>query len=169
MVTLRNYASKDIEPLLVLANNYNVSRFLSYTFPYPYTRADAEWWITAGATAEGSVTKAIEYQGQLVGSVGLVLQVGWRGHLAELGYWLGEPYWGQGLATNAVQMIMESAFSDLKLEKLFASVLAPNKASMRVLEKCGFKLEGILKREVYKDEQFYDVHHYAVFNPEAAI
>lgn len=161
MITLRDYAETDIESLLVLANNKQVSRFLVYTFPYPYTRADAEWWLSTGVKAEGTVTKAIEYNGDFVGSVGLTLQVGWRDHLAEIGYWLGAPYWGKGIATQVAQQMTDYAFSDLKLQKLYAPILAPNKASMRVVEKCGYELEGVLKREVLKDGQYYDIHHYA--------
>lgn len=161
MIRLREYTTADIEPLLALANNKKVSRYLIDTFPYPYTRADAEWWITAGTTADGAVPRVIEYQGEFIGSVGITLQSGWRDHLAEIGYWLGEPYWGQGIATDVVQMMTEYAFSDLKLQKLYAPILAPNKASMRVIEKCGYELEGVLKREVYKDGQYYDIHHYA--------
>lgn len=161
MLTLRDYATSDIEALVALANNKLVSRFLVYTFPYPYTRADAEWWISEGVQAEGDVTKVIEYNGQFVGSVGLTRQLGWRDHLAEIGYWLGEPYWGKGIATQAVQQMTESAFSDLKLQKLYAPILAPNQASMRVVEKCGYELEGVLKREVFKDGQYYDVYRFA--------
>lgn len=161
MITLRDYAKADIESLLGLANNPQVSYFLVYTFPYPYTRADAEWWLSTGVKAEGTVTKAIEYNGNFVGSVGLTLQVGWRDHLAEIGYWLGEPYWGKGIATQAVQRMTEYAFSDLQLQKLYAPILAPNKASIRVVEKCGYELEGVLKREVFKHGQYYDIHHFA--------
>lgn len=161
MITLRDYAPNDLKPLLALANNKRVSRYLVYTFPYPYTRADAEWWLSTGIKADGTVTKAIEQNGDFVGSVGLTLQVGWRDHLAEMGYWLGEPYWGQGIATQAVQQMTEYAFSSLKLQKLYAPILAPNQGSMRVVEKCGYTLEGVLKQEVFKDGQYYDIHHFA--------
>lgn len=161
MLTLRDYANSDIETLLDLANNKLVSRFLVYTFPYPYTRADAEWWVSAGVKAEGDVTKVIEYNGQFVGSVGIARKKGWRDHLAEIGYWLGEPYWGNGIATQAVQQMTDYAFSDLKLQKLYALILAPNTVSMRVVEKCEYELEGVLKQEVFKDGQYYDVHRFA--------
>lgn len=78
MLTLGDYTNSDIEALLVLANNQLVSRFLVDTFPYPYTRADAEWWISEGVKAERDVTKAIEYNSQFAGSVGIARQTGWR-------------------------------------------------------------------------------------------
>ena len=163
MIRFRNYANSDIERLVTLANNKNVSRYLVYTFPYPYTRTDAEWWIETGSTENGAITKAIEYDGQLVGSIGFQPQTGWKAHTAEIGYWLGEPYWGKGIASEALRMMTEIAIEDFDYRKLFAPVLAPNRASMRVLEKGGYRLEGILKDEVQKDGQFFDIHHFAKY------
>jgi [ribosomal protein S5]-alanine N-acetyltransferase len=142
---------------LFLENLYSATSL----FPYPYTQKDAKWWIQTGSKAAGAVTRVIEYQDVFVGSVGITPQVGWRDHIAEIGYWIGEPYWGNGIATDALQQMTEYVFSNLHFQKLCAPVLAPNKASMRVLEKCGYELEGILKQEVYKDGHFYDIHHYA--------
>jgi len=90
-----------------------VSRYLIDTFTYPYTAQDAVWWIEEGCCADGLLTKAIEGDGRLVGSVGLTRQTGWRSHLAEVGYWLGEPYWGNGLAAMALQMMCGCAFVEL--------------------------------------------------------
>lgn len=165
MITLRDYTSTDVERLVELANNENVSRYLAYTFPYPYTKPDAEWWISTGVSVNHAVTKAIEFEGEFVGSVGLTPQTAWKAHSAEIGYWVGEAYWGKGIATEALRMMSDIALSSLKYRKLFAPVFAPNQASMRVLEKCGFSLEGVLKREVVKGGQFFDLHHYAKFCP----
>lgn len=161
MITLRDYAKSDIARLVQLANNENVSRYLVYTFPYPYTIRDAEWWIDTGSKADNAVTKVIDYQGIFVGSVGITPQTGWKGHSAEIGYWVGEQYWGKGIATEALRIMSDIAFSRLKYQRLFAPVLAPNKASMRVLEKCGYVLEGVFKREVFKKGQYHDTCYYA--------
>ena len=161
MITLRDYEPSDAARLVFLANNKNVSRYLVDTFPYPYTQQDAEWWIAIGSTANSTVTKVIEHNGEFVGSVGIGPQSGWKQHTVEIGYWLGEMYWGQGIATKAVGTMTNYAIADLGYKKLFAPVLGPNKASMRVLEKCGYELEGILKSEVAKDGQFFDIYHYA--------
>lgn len=165
MISLRDYTSTDVERLLELANNKQVSRYLVDTFPFPYTRADAAWWINIGAKEKGVMPKVIEYQGLFVGSVGITVQSGWRRHLAEIGYWLGEPYWGRGIATAALREMTDHAFA-LGYEKLYAPVLAPNIVSRRVLEKCAYGLEGVLKREVFKDEQYYDVYHYARYRQD---
>ncbi len=163
MLTLRDYKITDIDRLADLANNENVSRFLGPTFPYPYTRQDAEWWITAGSKMNHAATKAIEYNGELVGGIGLHPQSGCKRHSAEIGYWLGEQYWGQGLATGGLVMMTEFAFSKMGFKKVFAPVLGPNETSMRVLEKCGYRLEGVLEFEVYKAGQYFDVYHYAKY------
>jgi [ribosomal protein S5]-alanine N-acetyltransferase len=161
MVQLRAYETSDIGSLVALANNKNVSRYLVYTFPYPYTAQDAQWWVAIGAKENGAITKAIECNGALVGSVGLQPQTAWRDHVAEIGYWIGEPFWGKGYATAALRQMTETAFESLGFRRLIAPVLAPNIRSMRVLEKCGYECEGILKIEVRKDGMFHDIHHYA--------
>lgn len=164
MITLRDYKKSDADRLVFLANNPNVSRYLVDTFPYPYTQADAEWWIATGAKANHAVTKVIQYNSEFVGSVGIAPQVGWRQHVAEIGYWIGEAYWGQGITTAALRLMTNHVISQLGFQKLFASVFGPNQASMRVLEKCGYTCEGILKAEVFKDGRYFDLHHYAWYS-----
>ncbi|WP_237132723.1 GNAT family N-acetyltransferase [Pseudohongiella sp. O18] len=161
MIELRGYAASDAERLTELANSANVSQFLVYTFPYPYTLEDAVWWITIGSQENGAITKAVEYHGELIGSVGITPQTGWKSHTAEIGYWLGEQFWGRGIATQVLERMTNEVFADGRWDKLFAPVLSPNQASVRVLEKNGYQLEGILKNEVIKNGQLFDVHHYA--------
>ena len=164
MLVLCSYRESDVERLVALANSENVSRYLVDTFPHPYTKADADWWIATGSQENGAVTKVIEWRGEFVGSVGTTPQRGWRSHIAEIGYWLSEAYWGRGIATSALQKMSAIAFEELGFDKLFAPVLAPNRASMKVLEKNGYFLEGILKGEVVKSGQVFDIHHYAKFH-----
>ena len=169
MIVLREYADSDLERLVALANNQNVSRYLVPIFPYPYTTADAKWWIGTGSKQDGTITRAIEYQGLLVGSVGITLQNGWREHLGEIGYWVGEEHWGKGIATAALEEMTEYGFASLRLRKLYAPVLAPNVASMRVLTKCGYTPEALLKAEVRKDGRFFDIHQFARVRPRPAV
>jgi [ribosomal protein S5]-alanine N-acetyltransferase len=161
MISLREYAYSDVDRLLELANNENVSRYLVDTFPFPYTRQDAEWWIGTGSKHNGAITRVIEYQGLFVGSTGITPQNGWREHIGEIGYWVGEEYSGKGIATAALSQMTDYGLCQRNFCKLFAGVLAPNVASMRVLERCGYQREGILKGEVQKKGTFYDVHHFA--------
>ncbi len=161
MIELRDYKESDAAQLVELANNVNVSQYLVYTFPHPYTLDDAVWWITAGSRENGAITKAVEYHGELIGSVGITPQAGWKSHTAEIGYWLGEEFWGRGIATQVLERMTNEVFAGERWNKLFAPVLSPNQASMRVLEKNGYQLEGILRNEVIKNGQLFDVHHYA--------
>ncbi|MCB1924813.1 MAG: GNAT family N-acetyltransferase [Gammaproteobacteria bacterium] len=165
MLTLRDYRDDDAARLVQLANNPKVSRFLIDTFPYPYAIEDAEWWVREGCLGLGMITKVIDVDGTFVGSVGLTLQTGWRSHTAEVGYWLGEAYWGQGLATLALQRMCEQAFAEMRLRKVYAPVLAPNIASMRVLQKCGFTKVGVMVDDVVKQGRFFDVHHFERCHP----
>jgi [ribosomal protein S5]-alanine N-acetyltransferase len=160
LIGLREYAESDLDRLVTLANNQNVSRYLVYTFPYPYTLKDAEWWIGTGSKQNGAIARVIEYQGMFVGSVGITPQNGWRDHLAEIGYWVAEDYWGKGIATAALRQMTDYGFSHRDFRKLYATALAPNIASMRVLEKCGYQREAILKDEVQKGGAYFDIHHF---------
>lgn len=81
--------------------------------------------------------------------------------MADIGYWLGTEYWGREIATSALKQMTDYGFVSLRLRKLYAPVLAPNVASMRVAAKCGYQVEGIMKLEVLKAGRFYDVHHFA--------
>jgi RimJ/RimL family protein N-acetyltransferase len=161
MIVLREYADSDLKRLVALANNKKASQYLVPTFPYPYTRADGEWWIATGSKQNGAVTRAIEYQGLFVGSVAIAPQTGWRNQLGEIGYWVGEGYWGKGIASAALNRMTDYGFEELELRKLYAPVLAPNTASMKVLTKCGYLLEAILKSEVQKGGVYFDIHRFA--------
>ena len=161
MIVLREYADSDLERLVSLANNENVSRYLVYTFPYPYTTADGEWWIRTGSKQNGAITRVIEHEGLFVGSVGINPQIGWRDHLGEIGYWVAEEHWGKGIATAALQHMTDYGFTNLQFRKLYAPVLSPNIASMRVLEKCAYSREAILKGEVQKRGIYFDTHQFA--------
>jgi len=161
MITLRNYDISDPDRLGNLADNEHVSRFLTNSFPCPYTKTDAERWVGRGAKYPNSLLKVIQYEGYPVGSICLHPQSGWKQHVAEMGFWLGEPYWGLGIAPEALTAVTESALSELGYKKVFGEVLGPNEASMRVLEKCGYRLEGVLEYEVLKSGQYFDVYKFA--------
>ena len=94
MISLRDFTLSDADRLADLANNENVSRYLIYTFPYPYTKADAEWWIKIGSRANNSITKVVQYEGAFVGSVGITPQTGWKAHSAEIDWGSSEQFVG---------------------------------------------------------------------------
>jgi [ribosomal protein S5]-alanine N-acetyltransferase len=158
---VRNWTKDDQASLLEFANNRNVWRNMTHRFPHPYTEADATSWFGYLAEMPEPTHWAIEIDGRAVGGVGVDLGEGVYEKSGHFGYWLGEPFWGQGVMTATVRTICDKIMSRYGLCRLEAPVFEWNPASMRVLEKCGFIREGILKRSVYKDDQLIDTVLYA--------
>jgi ribosomal-protein-alanine N-acetyltransferase len=142
------------------------ARIASTTFhvPHPYLDGMAEGWIAthAAAWAEGSrVTFAItSHENVLKGAISLHLHP--EHSRGELGYWIGHPYWGQGLATEAAAAVLEFAFRTMQLNRVQASYLPRNPASGRVLEKLGMQREGFHRERYRKGDHFEDVIEYAI-------
>ncbi|HEY6330738.1 MAG TPA: GNAT family protein [Blastocatellia bacterium] len=160
---LRRWNIDDKQALIRNANNRNVSRNLRDLFPYPYTDRDAERWL-AHADADRGVPwlYAIEVDGEAAGGISLETKADVECHSAELGYWLGEPFWGRGVTTAAVRAITGHAFLESEIYRIFAYVFARNTASMRVLEKAGYQREGVLRRGIVKDGVLMDLVMYAM-------
>jgi len=159
---LREFVQDDIHSIVKHASNFNVSRYLTSKFPYPYKTEDAEWWINVGSKI--GLHKAIDFDGECIGGIGITFGEDEHQYTSLIGYWLGESHWGKGIATKALSIMTAEAFSGNKIVRLYAPVYSPNKASMRVLEKCGYILEGILVKSVYKNDSFMDEHIYARLN-----
>ena len=102
---------------------------------------------------------AIDIDGEIVGSVGIHKIA--KSHQAEIGYWLAEQHWGNGIMTEAVKLITKLSFNELKLKRVYAYAFSFNKASQKVLAKAGFKFEGILKKNSKKDNKFIDDYLFA--------
>jgi RimJ/RimL family protein N-acetyltransferase len=160
MITLRKFELSDIPRLVALANNPAVSRYLKDSFPYPYTEQDASWWVNEGC--KDGVHRVIEKDGLFVGTIGSVIGAGEKCKQYSLGYWLGEPYWGQGIVSEALAIFLAEVFKTTDVERFQAWVYEDNIASMKVLEKAGFHKEAVLKRALYKEGKFFDEHVYAL-------
>jgi RimJ/RimL family protein N-acetyltransferase len=135
--------------------------------PYPYGEADFETWFESlGKTTQEQgrlSTWAIRNEtGLLIGACGLDGLTEPKAHRAEIGYWLGKPYWGRGIMTAVVRRVTAVALAEFDLVKITAHVFASNPASARVLEKCGFESEGYLKKHYAKDGLFVDAWAYAL-------
>ena len=127
--------------------------------PHPYPDGAAEQWIAKHASGD-ELTFAIEHDDVLVGAIGLIPD---RAHQrAELGYWIGMPYWGRGFATEAVQAIVDYGSRAQALRRVHAQVFTRNPASARVLRKAGFEHEGTLRQHFKKWDEFVDVDLFAV-------
>lgn len=148
--TLRPWRFGDEDSLTRHANNREIARFLRDAFPHPYQRSDARAWIRSVSSAKPPTIFAIEVEGEAAGGIGLHPGVDVYGHTAELGYWLGEAYWGRGIITAATRAIVRYGFGDLGFTRIHAEVFANNSTSAHVLEKVGFQLEGRTRRAVVK-------------------
>ena len=142
---LRPYRRGDADAICSVADDFMVARWMTRAFPHPYTRSDAERWIETATNALHDRHFAIEVEGALAGGIGFDPFGAERSGAATFGYWLGTAYWGRGIASEAARMLSDYALSRRALRRLEARVFAQNVASARVLEKCGFFLEGTLR------------------------
>ena len=160
--TLREWKPGDEEPLVRHANNRKVWRNLRDAFPHPYTVADAKHWIHIANSTMPITNFAMVVDGAAAGGIGLVLKDDVFRRSAEIGYWLGEEFWGQGIVTEAVRALTDYAFATFDLCRLYAGVFEWNPASMRVLEKAGYEFECRMRKSVTKDGETIDELIYAV-------
>ena len=131
-------------------------------FPHPYSVDDAREFIAFARGGEPETAFAITVDDRAVGSIGAVLRDDVERCSAEVGCWLGEPYWGRGMATRALAAFTRFAFAAYEVERLYALPLAANGASCRVLDKAGYQLEGRLRRSAVKDGTVQDQLLYAI-------
>lgn len=163
---LRAWRPDDCTALVHHANDEQVSRGLSDRFPYPYTEADAQAFLSAPLELPALVM-AIEVEGAAVGGIGLRPGEGVQRIGGQLGYWLGRSFWGRGLMSRIVPLWCQHAFDQFGYERLQATVLSNNPASARVLEKSGFEREGTLRRAAIKRNEVLDFWMYAMLRPGA--
>lgn len=155
-VSLRVFNPEDKFRMAELANNEKISINLRDEFPYPYTVDDAERFIDVCIHQIPPSAFAIEFNGIYVGNIGLRKGEDIYRKSAEIGYFLGEPYWNKGIMTKAVNLICEYGFKELDIVRIFTGVFEYNIASRKVLEKCGFEREAIFKKAVVKNGKIYD-------------
>lgn len=159
--TLRPLRVGDEASIARNADNPRVSRNLLARFPSPYTLADAEAWVARCVAADVTHALGITVDDEVIGMVGLEPENDVFHRSMEIGYWLGEPYWGRGIATQAAGAMTEYAFATFDINRLWAGVFGWNPASARVLEKCGYVLEGVSRAAVTKDGETTDELRYA--------
>jgi len=159
--TVRSWKAIDAKSIVRHANNRKVWINLRDRFPHPYTERDAREFLDTVYKSREDTFFAIEAQGAAIGGIGFMLQQDVERVSAEIGYWLGEAYWGRGIATEALGAVTRHAIKHHQLTRLFALPFAYNIASCRVLEKCGYVLEGRLRRSAIKDGIIVDQLQYA--------
>ncbi len=156
-VRLREWRKEESELLAKHANNKKIADNMRDMFPHPYTIDDAVKWITVNENKIPPTTFAIEVNGAFVGGCGIHPKEDVYRCSAEIGYWIAEPFWGKGIAREAIKQLPEKTISQFpNIVRLYAEVFEHNKASMRVLEKNGFYLECIRKKAVIKNNIIMD-------------
>lgn len=163
---VRSFAVTDAEAIAKYANNRHVSINLRDSFPYPYTVQDAKRWLRAVKKHQPETGWAIASSREVIGGIGIHIQPDVYRHSAELGYWIGEPFWKKGIATAAVKAVVDYTFNNLDIIRLFAGVFEWNPASSRVLEKAGFIYESRMRKSVTKDGKHIDQLMYVMLREE---
>jgi RimJ/RimL family protein N-acetyltransferase len=155
---LRRPAFADVQAITLLANNKKISDMLS-TLPHPYTDEDAIWFLNNRARSDTEHPYAITLKrGAFIGMCGLTVKP--RAE-PEIGYWLGEPYWGSGYASEAAGALVDAIFATRATPVITARALAVNAASCRVLEKLGFRFV-CMRIEDYGDHPDQAIRHFEI-------
>ncbi|MBQ9686579.1 MAG: GNAT family N-acetyltransferase [Oscillospiraceae bacterium] len=161
---IREWRIEDKSALAVILNNPNVLNNLRDGLPYPYTEQDAEDYIRAMLSADRDRTFAfaITIDDEVIGSIGVFRQDNIHSQTAEMGYYIGEPYWGNGYTSSAIKQVCQYVFEHSDMIRIFAEPFAHNIASCRALEKAGFQYEGTLKCNAVKCGRIVDMKMYAL-------
>ena len=154
--TIREYRLDDAESLAKHANNRRVWLALRDLFPHPYAIENAHEFLRQATTEKPTTKFCIDLEGATAGGIGIRLGEDVHRHVGQLGYWLGEEFWGRGIMTEAVSEFVNYCFKKFPLHRIYAEAYANNLASARVLEKAGFVLEGRLRKNVVKDGKVLD-------------
>jgi RimJ/RimL family protein N-acetyltransferase len=162
---LRPWRLTDIDSLVEQANNINIACYMTDGFPHPYTREAGERFINFATKDDPVHIFAIEVEGKPVGGIGIHPQTDVMRKNAELGYWLGESYWGRGIITEAIREIVKFAFSTYDIDRIYARPFGNNPASARVLEKAGFHFETRFEKTIFKNGEYLDELYYAIRRP----
>jgi ribosomal-protein-alanine N-acetyltransferase len=172
---LRDLRMKDVKSIVENVNNLNVSKWVIMV-PHPYKLKDAKKWIKDVSKKErgkkrDSYTFGIELKSEkkIIGSIG-VHKINKFFETATVGYWLGQKYWRQGYGSEALRVILDFAFRKLKLRRLDATIIKENPSSGKLLEKYGFKKEGMrrkrLKSKATGNRKVYDEVIYGLLKQE---
>ncbi len=158
-IFIRKLISSDSKDINRHINDKEIAKW-TLRIPHPYKEIDALRFIKE---SKYNLKKKTAY------AFGIVLQktdtvigiidlhsVCWESKNAEIGYWIGREYWGKGIATEAVKLVLTYGFEKLKLKRIYAKVFSGNKASLKVLQKNGFKKEGILRKSRFKNNKWID-------------
>lgn len=165
-ISLRAWATSDIDNLVKHANNPNIAKNMTNAFPHPYTQEAGEAFIAMANSKKPVSIFAICLNNEAIGGIGVHAQQDIHEKCAELGYWLAEPFWGKGITSKVVLKMIDFAFLNFDIIRLYARPFSSNIGSQKVLEKCGFKLEARLKKSIFKNGVYMDELIYSIVKDE---
>jgi len=161
---IRHWKIEDAKSIAEALNNKKILDNLRDGIPFPYTVQDAREFIAAMLNADKETTYAfaITVDDKAIGSIGVFRQSNIHSRTAEMGYYLAEPYWGKGIGTSAIKQTCEYIFQNTDIIRIFAEPFINNIASCRILEKCGFRYEGTLRKNAVKNDIVIDMKMYSI-------
>lgn len=163
---IRNFREDDRAAIAELANNEKVAANLLDMFPHPYTQRDAAMWVDMVNRQDPVTDFAVTLDDRFIGVIGAKLKEDVYRVSAEIGYWLGEPYWGRGYMTRVVSAFSAESFDRYTVQRLYAGMFSTNPASGRVLEKAGYRKEAVLKNAIVKNGVIQDLIIYSLLKEE---
>jgi len=166
-IIIRKWDLSDAPQLATFANSKKIADNLRDAFPYPYTIKDANNYIQAAINDDQSAKLfAIDINGLAIGSIGAIFKNDVYRMNVEIGYWLAEEYWGKGIATTSILLIVKYIFDNFDTIRIYAETYADNIGSRKALEKAGFRKEARLKNSIIKNDIIRDSIIYALLREE---
>ncbi len=168
-VLVRKYKSTDTEDLYRNIRSKEISRW-TIGLPYPYPKETAAKFIRwsqkqCRERKEFHLGIVLKETQKVIGGVGLK-RIDYKHQCGEFGFWLGKKHWNQGLTSEAARLMLHFGFRQLRLHRIYAHAFDENIGSRRVLEKCGFQLEGIMRQAVIRNKKRHDLYNYGILRSE---
>jgi len=162
--TLRPFSLVDADALSQIGNNVKIWRNVRDGFPHPYEKEHAEFFIIEIAGKTHNHVFCIEVEGQVAGAIGLHgSDIPNYQHSVEMGYWLGENFWGRGIISEVIPRVIQYAFDELKLTRINAACFEHNPVSKHILQKSGFTLEGVRTKGAMKEGKVIDEYQFGIW------
>lgn len=158
LVRLREYKKEDVKLAQDYINDPEVKRLLNPGIPYLYTLEDEQKWFDSLSASNDTYSFAIETleDSKYIGGCG-INRIDWKNSVAEVGIFIGDKdKWGKGYGTDAMRILVKFIFEQMNINRIKLNVFSFNQRAIKSYEKCGFKVEGILRQEVFRDGKYYD-------------
>ncbi len=165
-IRIRKFKRSDARSLMHHANNKNIARYMRDVFPSPYGLTDARIFIANASLPDEKTILGIDLDGDIIGATGLFPQSDVYFRNTEIGYWIGEEYWGRGYTTVAVQQMIPMAFENKNTHRLYAKIFESNIASLRILQKLGFTEESFIPNMITKFGESEGEYTYALLRED---